>query len=158
MDCSTPGLPAHHQLPEFTQTHVHRVGNAIQPSHPLSSPSPPAFNLSQHQGVFQWVGSLHHVAKVLKFQLQLTKTQHSHQKKKKMRATDASSLWANILVALSLKRKASFPQTQLEESWGRRLMSLASVSRSHLRLKWLCVQERSDTRTESNLGHVSTLG
>ena len=55
MDCSTPGLPVHHQLPEFTQTHVHRVGDAIQPSHPLLSPSPPAFNLSQHQGLFQWV-------------------------------------------------------------------------------------------------------
>ena len=49
MDCSTPGLPVHHQLPELTQTHVHRVGDAIQPSHPLSFPSPPAFNLSQHQ-------------------------------------------------------------------------------------------------------------
>ena len=66
MDCSTPGLPVHHQLPEFTQTHVHRVGNAIQPSHPLSSPSPPAFNLSQHQGLFQWVSSLHQVVKVLR--------------------------------------------------------------------------------------------
>ena len=53
MDCSTPGLPVHHQLPEFTQVHVHRVGDAIQPLHPLSSPSPPAFNLSQHQGLFQ---------------------------------------------------------------------------------------------------------
>ena len=52
MDCSTPGLPAHHQLPEFTQTRVHRVGDAIQPSHPLSPPSPPAFNLSKHQGTF----------------------------------------------------------------------------------------------------------
>ena len=53
MNRSTPGLPDHHQLPEFTQTHVHRVGDAIQPSHPLSSPSPPALNLSQHQGLFQ---------------------------------------------------------------------------------------------------------
>ena len=59
MDCSTPGLPVHHQLLEFTQTHVHRVGDAIQPSHPLLSPSPPAFNLSQHQGLFQQVSSLH---------------------------------------------------------------------------------------------------
>ena len=59
MDCSTPGLPVHHQLLELAQTHVHRVGDAIQPSHPLSSPSPPAFNLSQHQGLFQWVSSLH---------------------------------------------------------------------------------------------------
>ena len=59
MNCSTPGLPVHHQLPEFIQTHVHRVGDAIQPSHPLSSPSPPGFNLSQHQGLFQWVSSSH---------------------------------------------------------------------------------------------------
>ena len=69
MDCSMPGFPVHHQLPEFTQTRVHWVGNAIQPSHPLSSPSPPAFNLSQHQGLFRWVSSLHEVAKVLEFQL-----------------------------------------------------------------------------------------
>ena len=53
MDCSPPGLPVHHQLPEFTQTFVHQVGDAIQPSHPLLSPSPPAFNLSQHQGLFK---------------------------------------------------------------------------------------------------------
>ena len=70
MDCSMPGFPVHHQLPEFTQTHVHWVGDAIQPSYPLSSPSPPAFNLSQHQGLFQWVSSLHQVAKVLALQLQ----------------------------------------------------------------------------------------
>ena len=60
MDCSTPGFPVHHQLPELAQTHVHRVGDAIQLSRPLSSPSPPAFNLSQHQGLFQWVSSSHH--------------------------------------------------------------------------------------------------
>ena len=70
MDCSTPGLPVHHQLPEFTQTHIHWVGDAIQPSHPLSSPSPPTFNLSQDQGLYQGVSSSHQVAKVLKFQLQ----------------------------------------------------------------------------------------
>ena len=69
MDCSTPGFPVQRQLPEFTQAHVNRVGDAIQPSHPLSSPSP-AFNLSQHQGLFQWVSSSHQVAKVLDFQLQ----------------------------------------------------------------------------------------
>ena len=66
----TPGLPVHHKLPEFTQTHAHRVDDAIQPSHPLSSPSPPASNPSQHQGLFQRVSSLHEVAKVLEFQLQ----------------------------------------------------------------------------------------
>ena len=70
MDCNTPGLPVHQQLSEFTQTHVHWVGDAIQPSHPLLSPSPPAFSLSQHQGLFQWVSSLHQVAKVLELQLQ----------------------------------------------------------------------------------------
>ena len=70
MDCSTPGLPVHHQLPEFTQTHLHWVDDAIQPSHPLLSPSPPTFNLSQHQGLSKWVSSLHQVAKVLEFQLQ----------------------------------------------------------------------------------------
>ena len=70
IDCSRPGLPVHHQLPEFTQTHVHWVGDAIQPSHPLSSPSPPAFNLSQHQGPFQGISSLYQMAKVLEFQLQ----------------------------------------------------------------------------------------
>ena len=70
MKRSTPGLPVYHQLPEFTQTHVHWVGDDIQPSHPLSSPSPPAPNPSQHQGLFQWVKSSHEVAKVLEFQLQ----------------------------------------------------------------------------------------
>ena len=69
MNLSTPGFPVHHQLPEFTQTHVHRVNDAIQPSHPLSSPSPPAPNPSQHQSLFQWVNSSHEVAKVLEFQL-----------------------------------------------------------------------------------------
>ena len=69
MNHSTPGFPVHHQLPEFTQTHVHWVGDAIQPSHSLSSPSPPAPNPSQHQGLFHWVSSSHEVAKVLEFQL-----------------------------------------------------------------------------------------
>ena len=69
MNHSTPGLPVHHQLPEFTQTHIHRVSDAIQPSYPLSSPSPPAPNPSQHQSLFQWVNSSHEGAKVLEFQL-----------------------------------------------------------------------------------------
>ena len=70
MDCSTPGLLVNCQLQKFTQTHVHWVGDANQPSGPLSSPSPPAFNLSQHQGLFKWVSSSHQMAKVLEFQLQ----------------------------------------------------------------------------------------
>ena len=67
MNGNRPGLPVHHQLLEFIQTHVHWVGDAVQPSHPLSSPSPPALNLSQHQGLFKWVSSSHQVAKVLEF-------------------------------------------------------------------------------------------
>ena len=70
MDFSTPGFAVHHQLPELAQTHVHWVGDVIKSSHPLSFPSPPAFSPSQHQGLFQWVSSLHQVAKVLEFQLQ----------------------------------------------------------------------------------------
>ena len=70
MNCSTPGLPVHHRLQVFTQTHVPWVSDAVQPSNPLSSPSPPALNLSQHQGLFKWVSSSHQVAKGLLFQLQ----------------------------------------------------------------------------------------
>ena len=70
LDFSTPGFPVLHCLPEFAQSHVHWVGDAIQPSHPLSFPSLSTFNLSQHQGLFQWVGSSHQVAKVLEFQHQ----------------------------------------------------------------------------------------
>ena len=70
MNYSTPGLPVHHQLPEVTQTHVHWVSDATQPSHPPLSPSPPAFSLSQHQGLFQWVSFSHEVAKILESQLQ----------------------------------------------------------------------------------------
>ena len=70
MDCSTPSFPVHHQLLELAQTYVHRVSDISQSSHPLSSPSPPAFNISQHQGLFEWLSSLHQMAKVLEFQLQ----------------------------------------------------------------------------------------
>ena len=71
-NCSTPGLPVHHQLPEFTQTHVYRVCDAIQPSQPLSSPSPPSPNPSQHQGLFQWVNSSHELAKVWSFSFSIS--------------------------------------------------------------------------------------
>ena len=75
MNHSTPGLPVHHQLPEYTQTHVHWISDAIQPSHPLSSSPSPALNLSQDQGLFKWVNSSHQVAKVLVLQLQHQNTQ-----------------------------------------------------------------------------------
>ena len=70
MDCSTPGFPVHHQHPELAQTHVYRVGDAIQPYHPLLSPSPPAFNISQNKGLYQWASSSHPVNKELELQLQ----------------------------------------------------------------------------------------
>ena len=90
MDCKMPGLPIQHQLLEFTQTHVHWVGDVIQPSHPLPSPSPPAFNLSQHQGLFQGVSSLHQVAKVLEFQCQQQPFQWIFR-------TDFLDIWLDLL-------------------------------------------------------------
>ena len=93
MDCSMPGFPVHHQLLELAQTHVHWVSDTTELSHPLSSPSPPALNLSQHQSLFQWVSSSHQVAKVLEFQLQ-------HQ------SFPMNIKWVG-LVALKRKRKDS---------------------------------------------------
>ena len=72
MDCSRPGFPAHHQLPDLDQTHVHGVSDAIQPFHPLSSPSPPALNLSHYQSLFQWVSSSHQVAKYWSFSFSIS--------------------------------------------------------------------------------------
>ena len=92
MNRSRLGLPVHHQLLEFTQTHIHRVGDAIQPSHPLSSPSPPTPNPSQHQSLFQWVNSSHEVAKVLEFQLQ----HHSFQRNPRADLKDRMD-WLDLL-------------------------------------------------------------
>ena len=99
MNCSMTGLPVHHQLLEFTQTHVHRVGDAIQPSQPLSSPSSPAFNLSQHQGLSKSVSSSHQVARVLEFQLQHQSFQRRRNKKTRTSftaPTHNTSLWLNV--------------------------------------------------------------
>ena len=96
MNCSTPGFSVHHQLLEFTQTHIHWVGDAIQPSHPLSSPSPRTFNVSQHQGLFKWVNSLQRMAKVLAFQLQ-------HQSCQWTLSTDRSPLGWTSLISLQSK-------------------------------------------------------
>ena len=101
MDCSMPGLPVHCQLLEFTQTHVHWVGDAIQPSHPLSSPSPPAFNLSKNQGLFQWLSSSHQLVKVLKFQLQ-------HQSFQWIFRTN--SLWVELVGSPCSPRDSPTPQ------------------------------------------------
>ena len=94
---STPGLPVHHQLPEFTQTHVHRISDAIQPSQPLSSPSPSAPNPSQHQSLFQWINSLHEVTKVLEFQLQHHSFQWTPRTDPPLGWTDWISLQSNRL-------------------------------------------------------------
>ena len=105
MDYSMPGFPVRHTLPEFTQTHVHWVGDAIQPSYPLSSPSSSAFNFSQHQGLFQWVRSSHQVAKVLEFQLQ-------HQSFQWIFRTDLLQ-GCTSLVAQTVKRLSTVRETRV---------------------------------------------
>ena len=113
MNRSTPGLPVHHQLPEFTQTHVHRVSHAIQPSHPLSSPSPPALYLSQHQGLFQWVTSSHQVAKVLEFQLQHQSFQWTVLKKRPNLTFATIKVFPAVPITISVISLSSNP-----EIWG----------------------------------------
>ena len=107
MDCSTPGLPVHHQFLELIQTHVHWVSDAIQPSHPLLSPSPPTFNLSQHQGLFKWVSSSHQVAKVLEFQLQ-------HQSFQWIFRTDFLNHWLVWWSCSPRDSQESFPTPQFK--------------------------------------------
>ena len=130
MNRSTPGLPVHHQLPEFTQTHAHRVGDAIQPSHPLSSPSPPAPNPSQHQGLFQWVNSSHEVAKVLEFQLQ-------HQSFQWTPRTDLLLRWTGWISLQSKGLSRVFTNTTVQEHqfFG---TQLSSQSNSHIHMKGCC--------------------
>ena len=104
MDCSRPGLPVHHQLLELAQTHVHRAGAAIQPFHPLSSPSPPALNFSQHQGHFQWVSSSHQVTKVLEFQ-------HQHQSFQWIFRTNSFRIdWIDLLAVQRTLESSPIPQ------------------------------------------------
>ena len=112
-NCSMPCLPVHHQLPEFTQTHVHWVGDVIQPSHPLSSPSPPALNLSQHQGLFKRISSSHQVAKVLEFQLQ-------HQSFQWIFTTDLTLGWIS-LQSKGLSRVFSNTTVQKHQFFGTQL-------------------------------------
>ena len=108
MNHSMPGLPVHHHLPESTQTHVPWVDDAIQPSHTMLSPSPPALNLSQHQGPFQWVNSLHQVAKVLEYQLQ---HQSVHE------TQNWSPLgWTGWISLQSKGSQESSPSTQIEST------------------------------------------
>ena len=123
MDCTTSGFPVLHQLPEFAQSHVHQVGDAIQPSHPLSSPSPHAFNLSQHQGLFQWVSSSHQVAKVLELQLQ-------HQSLQWIFRISFRIDWFDLLAVQGLSRVFSNTAVQKHQFFSARL-SLWSNSHIH---------------------------
>ena len=119
MDRSTPGFPVHRHLPELAQTHVHRVSDVIQPSHPLSPPSPPAFNLSQHQGLFKWVSLSQQLAKVLEFQLQ--------QSILPMNIQDWFALgwtgWINLLAVQGLSRVFSNTIVQKYRFFGAQLYS-----------------------------------
>ena len=96
MDCSTPGFPVLHYLPEFAQTHVHWVGGAIQPSNPLLPSPPPAFSLSQHQGLFQWISSSHQVAKVLELKLQHQSFQQISRLNRPVGLTDFLAIWGTL--------------------------------------------------------------
>ena len=118
MNCSTPDLPVHHQLPEFIQIHAHRVGDATQPSHPLSAPSPPAPDPSQHQGLFQWVNCLDEVAKALDFQLQ-------HQSFQWTPRTDLLLGWTGLtsLQSKGLSRVFSNTTVQKHQFFGTQLSS-----------------------------------
>ena len=124
MDCSMQGFLVLHQLPELAQTHIHRVGDAIQPSHPLSSPSPPVFNLSQHQGLFQGVSSSHQVVKVLEFWFQ-------HQFFQWIFRTDFSLEWTALISLESKRLSRVFSNTtvQKHQFFG---TQLSSQSNSHI--------------------------
>ena len=119
MNLSMPGLPVHHQCPESTQTHVHCVSYAIQPSHPLSSPSPPAVSLSQHQGLFKWVISLHQVAKILEFQLQ----HQAHQWTSGLISFRMN--WLDFLAVQGLSRVFSNTTVQKHQFFGGQLKTIA---------------------------------
>ena len=107
MDCSMPGFLVLHNLPELAQIHVHWVGDSIQPSRPLSSPSPPTFNLSQHQSLFQWVSSSHEVAKVLEFQ-------HQHHSFQWMFRTDLLQNWLVVSPCSPRDSQESLPTPQFK--------------------------------------------
>ena len=107
MNCGTPCFPVHHQLPELAQMHVHRISDVIQPSHPMSSPSPPAFNLSQHQGLFQWASSSNQVARELEFQLQ-------HQSFQWIYTTDFLLDWLVWSPCSPRDSQESFPKPQFK--------------------------------------------
>ena len=129
MNHSTPGLPVHHQLPEFTQTHVHQVSDALQPSHPLSSPSPPAPNPSQNQSLSQWVNSSHEVAKVLEFQL------HHHSFQRNPRA-DLLQNWLAGSPYSPRDSQESSPTPQFKSINSSALSFLHSPTLTSIRDRW----------------------
>ena len=139
-----PGFPVHHQLLELAQIHAHQVGDAIQSSHPLSSPSPPAFSLSQHQGLFQWVSSSHQVAKVLELQLQ-------HQSFQWIFRIDFLYDWLISLQSKGLSRVFSNTTVQKYQFFG---AQLSLWSNSHIHTWARNGQERKITHTDNLQGQL----
>ena len=129
-DCSTPGFPVHHQLPELTQTHVHRLSDTIQPSHPLSFPSPPGFNLSQYQSLFKWVSSSYQVARVLEFQLQ-------HQSFQWIFRTDFLQKWLVVSPCSPWDNQESSPTSQFKSISSSVLSLLYSPTLTSIRDYWI---------------------
>ena len=126
IDYSTSGLPVQHQLLEYTKTHIHWVSDTVQPSHPLSSPSPPTFNLSHHQGLFQWVSSSHQVVKVLEFQLQ-------HQSFQWTPRTDLRMDWLDLLAVQGTLKSLLQHHSSKDQFFD---AQLSSQSNSHIHT-WL---------------------
>ena len=145
MDCSTPGLPVHHQFPELTQTHLHWVGDAIKPSHPLLTPSPPTFNLSQHQGLFKWVSSLISLLKDWSFSFSISpSSEYSGLISFRLdllavQGTLKSLLQHHSSKALILQRSAFFI-VQLSDAVIRELLGSSAVKGKHGPLYWTSIQ------------------
>ena len=132
MVCSMPSFPVLHYFPWFAQTHLHQISDTIQPSHPLSPPSPPAFNLSQHQGLFQWVGSLHQVAKILELQLQ-------HQSFHWVFRVSFRIDWFDLLVSRDSQESSPAPQFESISSSAFCLSYCPALTPIHVYWEpWLC--------------------
>ena len=167
MDCSMPGFPVNYQLSELAQTHVHQVSDAIKPSHPLSSPSPPAFNLSQDQGLFQCISSSHQVAKVLEFQLQhqsglisfrmdwldLLAVQGTLKSLLQQHSSKASILWRSAFLTVQLSHPyITTGKTMALTRWTfvGKVMSLLLNMLSRLVITFLPRKDRKSTRLNSS--------
>ena len=161
MDCSTPGFPVHYKLPELAQTQVHQTGDAIQTLHPLSAPSSPAFNLSQHQGLFHWVNSSHQVAKVLELQLQHQSFHCSNSSPSNWwcHPNTSSSVGPFSSRFQSFPASRSFPLSQLFTSRGQNTGASSSASIFPMNIQdwfplgwtsWIALKSKGFSRVFSN--------